>query len=149
MSNASLHLEHCRGKNHADLLYKMQEMTIEKEIKGMLVLKTDSEITQNTRHTKLFTIQHSHTTLSWFVLSLSVYTHFILPCGESWSAKIVLSALSELAESRDDPISFIRQDRRRTAPVTLKNLQPCATVSYTAICHDECVFNMLLLYYLS
>lgn len=80
-------------------------MTIEKEIKGMLVLKTHSEITPNT---KAYKIIHNSAFPYYFVmvrsLSLSVYTHFILPCGESWSAKIVLSALSELAESRDDPI---------------------------------------------
>lgn len=130
---------------------KCKKWQLKKKLKGCWSLKLIQKSHQILKHTKLFTIQHSHTTLSWFVLSLSlsVYTHFILPCGESWSAKIVLSALSELAESRDDPISFIRQDRRRTAPVTLKNLQPCATVSYTAICHDECAFNMLLLYYLS
>lgn len=109
MSNASFHLEHCRCKNHADLQYKNARNHNWRD---------HSEITPNTI---AYIILHNSAFSYYFVMVRSLYTHFILPCGEGWSTKIVLSALSALAESRDDPISFIRQDRRRTAPVTLKH----------------------------
>lgn len=61
----------------------MQEMTIEKEIKGMLVLKTHSEITSNT---KAYQILHNSAFSYYFVMVRSVSLSILIsscPVGKA------------------------------------------------------------------